>query len=195
MFQSELRGCPGDFPQAGIVGFRREQILAASHHRPQAGKRLRIVFQQALHIETPDKTAHTAHEDGRHAEQDEQQSKGPANPRAGVAQHLLHGFPGQGGRIGFRDTRPRGLRFLKEGREDLNLGFGQRQQRPVYIVRIHDIEDRQQHKDENQKGAPQKEMVVPAIPTVHCPASRSRTESVTMPSRRSRSRLLLTRRI
>ena len=93
MFQSELRGRPGDFPQAGIVGFRREQILAAPHNGPQAGKTLRIVFQQAFHVETPNKTAHATHEDGRHAEQDEQQSKGPANPRAGVVQDFLHGFP------------------------------------------------------------------------------------------------------
>ena len=136
------------------MGFRREQILAAPHHRPQTREGLRVVPEQAFHIEAADKTAHAPHEDGGHAEQNEQQRKGPANPRAGVAQDFLHGFPGQGGRISFRNACPGCLRFIKEGREDLNLGFGQRKQRPVYAIGMSDIQGGQHHKDKNQEGAP-----------------------------------------
>ena len=80
VFQRELDGRPGDPPRAGIIGFRREQILAAPDDRPQTGKTLRIVFQQAFHIEAPDESADPAHENGGDAEQNEQQRKGPANP-------------------------------------------------------------------------------------------------------------------
>ena len=80
VFQGELRRRPGDFPQTGIIGFRRKQILAAPHNGPQTGEALRIVPQQTFHIKAPDKTAHAAHEDRGHTEQDEQQRKGPANP-------------------------------------------------------------------------------------------------------------------
>ena len=194
VFQSELRGRPGDFPRAGIIGFRRKQILAAPHNGPQTGEALRIVPEQAFHVEAPDKTAHAAHEDSGHAEQAEQQRKGPANPGAGVAQDFLHGIPGQQGRIGFRDACPGRAGFLEKGRERLNLSLGQRKQRPVHIVGMSDVQGGQHHKDKNQEGEPQKEVVVPAVPTVHCPASRSRAESVKRPSLRSRSRLAFTRR-
>ena len=73
---------------------------------------------------------------------------------SGVAQDFLHGFPGQGGRISFRNACPGCLRFIKEGREDLNLGFGQRKQRPVYAIGMSDIQGGQHHKDKNQEGAP-----------------------------------------
>ena len=71
MLQCKLNRRPGNPPRAGIVGFRRKQILSAPDDRPQTGKGVRIVPQQALHREASDKSNHAAHEDGGEAEQQE----------------------------------------------------------------------------------------------------------------------------
>ena len=117
-------------------------------------------------------------------------------------QNLLHGFPGQGGRVGFigktigeqgglftyerqakqndnwfpaipvihcpsiksgeHAQRPRCLRFLEKGRENLNVSrsFGQRKQRPVHLVGMSDIQGGQHNKNDNQEGAPQKKQTI-----------------------------------
>ena len=159
VFQRELRGRPGDLPQAGIMGFRRGADTFRALQRAAGRENFRHCFQQAFHSEASNKAVHAPHEDGGYAEQAEQQRKGPANPRSCVVQNFVHGFPGQGCGIGLCDTRPRCLRLIREGREDLNLALAIASKRPVHVVGVNDIQDGKQYKGKHQKGEPQKEKV------------------------------------
>jgi len=197
MLQRELHRRPGDSPQAGIIGCWRKQILAASHHRPQAGEGLRIVFQQTFHVETPDKSAHAPHEDGGHAEQDKQQKKRPANPRAGVAQDFLHGVPGQDGGIGGVNASESDFRFLEKRRERLDLCFRKRQKRAVHDLGMRDVQQRHNAENDNQARKPQENALIfpVVVGLVHGRISPLCNANTDNSSFRSRSILFLTRRI
>ena len=143
VFQRKLHRTAGNAPGADIVRLRREQVLAASHNGPQAGKGFCIVLEQAFHVQTADESASSAHVDSGHTKGNQSQTIGPAYPFTAVAKHGHDLIPAQSGGVCPRDALPRLIRFSGKGRKHRELCLCHIQQRAVDAARPVGVPGRQ----------------------------------------------------